>query len=316
MEADAPIGRLAPSPTGVLHLGNARSFLLAWLDLRRRGGLVHLRIEDIDGPRVRAGAAEEALEDLAWLGLDWDSEPVLQSSFASAHEQALQHLRGRGEVYPCVCTRKDVEQAASAPHAGEEGPLYPGTCRGRWKNAAEAEAETGRAVCWRYRVPEAEMEVIDRVRGVVRCRPAEELGDFVVWKRDGQPAYQLAVVVDDAAAGVNSVMRGDDLLPSAFRQELLYASLDAATPEWAHLPLVVGEDGRRLAKRHGDTSLRRFRESGVSAETLVGWLAQISGLRLTDAACRASDLVEDFDLARLPAAAVVWRGYPCPADGQ
>lgn len=316
MKADAPVGRLAPSPTGVLHLGNARSFLLAWLDLRQRGGAVHLRVEDIDGPRVRVGATEDALEDLAWLGLDWDSGPIMQSSFASVHERALERLHARGEAYPCVCTRKDVEQAASAPHAGEEGPLYPGTCRGRWRDAAEAEAETGRVVAWRYQVQEDEIELVDRVRGAVRCRPSEELGDFVIWKRDGQPAYQLAVVVDDAAAGVDSVMRGDDLLPSAFRQELLYASLDAPAPEWAHLPLVVGEDGRRLAKRHGDTSLRRFRESGVSAEALVGWLAKVSGLRPTGAACRASELVDDFDLAKLPAAAVVWRGYPCPADGE
>lgn len=307
---------MAPSPTGVLHLGNARSFLLAWLDVRRRGGVVLLRIEDIDGPRVRSGATEAALEDLTWLGLDWDHGPVLQSGFSAQHEAALQRLHARGEVYPCVCTRRDVEQAASAPHAGEEGPIYPGTCRGRWKDAAEAEAETGRPACWRYRVPDGEVALSDRVRGKLRFRPTEELGDFVVWKRDGQAAYQLAVVVDDAAAGVDTVMRGDDLLPSAARQKLLYASLDAPAPEWAHLPLVVGEDGRRLAKRHGDTSLRRFRESGVSAETLVGWLAHVSGLRASDSSCRASELVDDFDLGRLPAAAVVWRGYPCPADGK
>ena len=311
----APVGRLAPSPTGVLHLGNARSFLLAWLDLRSRGGTVLLRIEDLDGPRVRGGAAEQVLEDLRWLGLDWDGEPLLQSSRAGAHAVALQRLAARGLAYPCTCTRADIERAASAPHAGEEGPVYPGTCLGRWTDAAEAEAATGRTPAWRFRVPDQEEVVRDRVAGERRYRVAEELGDFVIHKRDGQAAYQLAVVVDDAAAGVDSVLRGDDLLPSAARQQLLYRALEAVAPEWAHVPLVVGEDGRRLAKRHGDTSLQAFRDGGVSAEALVGWLAVTAGLREKAEPCAAAELVSDFSLDRLPRAATVWRGYPCPADG-
>ena len=311
----APVGRLAPSPTGVLHLGNARSFLLAWLDLRSRGGRVLLRIEDIDGPRIRAGAAEEALEDLRWLGLDWDGEPLLQSSRACAHDAALEQLRARGAVYPCSCTRGDVEQAASAPHVGEEGPVYPGTCVGRWSSAEEAQAATGRAPSWRFRVPEEEVVVCDRVAGERRWHAVRELGDFVVRKRDGQAAYQLAVVVDDAAAGVDCVLRGDDLLPSAARQQLLYRALGAPEPSWAHVPLVVGADGRRLAKRHGDTSLRHFRESGVAAEELVGWLAGASGLRPDARPCPAAALVEGFTLDALPRDPLVWRGYPWPADG-
>lgn len=316
MAPEPPRGRLAPSPTGVLHLGNARSFLLAWLDLRRRGGTVRMRIEDLDGPRVREGAAAAALEDLRWLGLDWDGEPELQSAFAARHRAALERLHAAGEVYPCVCTRGDVAAAASAPHAGEEGPLYPGTCRGRYADADAARAASGVEPCWRYAVPDEELAVVDRVHGSYRRNPAGELGDFVVWKRDGQAAYQLAVVVDDAAVGIDSVMRGDDLLPSALRQALLYRSLGLPEPEWAHLPLVVGADGRRLAKRHGDTSLRRFRDSGVAAEALVGWLAQVSGLRADAAPCRPHELVAEFDLARLPRTPVVWRGYPCPADGE
>jgi glutamyl-tRNA synthetase len=310
-----PVGRLAPSPTGVLHLGNARSFLLAWLDLRSRGGTVLMRIEDLDGPRVRAGAAEQALEDLQWLGLDWDGEPLLQSSRADAHAVALQRLAARGSAYPCTCTRADIERAASAPHAGEEGPVYPGTCIGRWADAAEAEAVTGRAPAWRFRVPDEEVVVRDRVAGECRFRVAEELGDFVIRKRDGQAAYQLAVVVDDAATGVDSVLRGDDLLPSAARQQLLYRELEAVAPEWAHVPLVVGEDGRRLAKRHGDTSLKAYRDGGVPAETLVGWLAASAGLRDDATPCAAAELVSSFSLEGLPRAATVWRGYPCPADG-
>jgi len=310
---ERPRGRLAPSPTGVLHLGNARSFLLAWLDLRSRGGELLLRIEDLDGPRVRAGAEAQALEDLRWLGLDWDGEPVRQSERAREYENALQQLATAGLAYPCTCTRRDVELAASAPHAGEEGPIYPGTCFGRWRDAAEAEAATGRAPCWRFCVPapgtpEASVAFEDRLRGGVACDAGDELGDFVIHKRDGQAAYQLAVVVDDAAQAVNEVVRGDDLLPSTARQLLLFRALGLQAPRYAHLPLVVGEDGRRLAKRHGDTSLRSFREQGVRPEVVVGWLAAVSGLQPLATPARPADFVNDFSLSRVPLSAVVWRG--------
>lgn len=308
-----PRGRLAPSPTGVLHLGNARSFLLAWLDVRSRGGELLLRIEDLDGPRVRAGAEAEALYDLRWLGLDWDGEPVRQSERGFLYDAALARLAAEGLAYPCTCTRRDVDLAASAPHAGDEGALYPGTCVGRWTDAAVAEAATGRAPCWRFRAPEAGdprgiVVFEDRVRGVVRYDAAAELGDFVIRKRDGEAAYQLAVVVDDAAQAVTEVVRGDDLLPSAARQLLLFRALGADAPRYAHLPLVIGEDGRRLAKRHGDTSLRRFREEGVAAARIIGWLAAVSGLRPDAAPLAPSDLVNDFSLARVPRSAVVWTG--------
>ncbi len=302
-------GRLAPSPTGVLHLGNARSFLLAWLDLRSRGGEVLLRVEDLDGPRVRAGAAEASLEDLTWLGLDWDAGPVFQTPRLAEYAAALARLAAAGLAYPCVCTRKDVERAASAPHPGEEGPVYPGTCRGRFPDAAAARAASGREPCWRFAVPAGREVVLeDRFAGPQRWRVDRELGDFVIQKRDGEPAYQLAVVVDDAGQGVDEVLRGDDLLPSAARQLLLYEALGLPTPRFAHVPLVVGADGRRLAKRHGDTTVRRFREEGVPAERVVGWLAASSGLAPAGASCPPAALVEGFRLDRVPREPVVWRG--------
>lgn len=306
-------GRLAPSPTGVLHLGNARSFLLAWLDLRSRGGEVLLRIEDLDGPRVKAGAEAAAIEDLQWLGLDWDGAPVRQSERGALYEAALQRLAEQDLAYPCSCTRRDVELAASAPHPGEDGPIYPGTCRGRWASAAAARTATGRAPCWRLRVPEpgaaeGAIRFIDRVRGPVRADAGAELGDFVISKSSGSAAYQLAVVVDDAQQVVTEVLRGDDLLLSAARQLLLYRALRLPAPRFAHVPLILGPDGLRLAKRHGDTSLRHFRDAGLRPEQIVGWLAGVSGLRPDAAPCSARELVAGFDLARVPRSALSWSG--------
>ena len=274
----APSTRLAPSPTGALHLGNARSFLLTWLRGRALGARVLLRVEDLDGPRTRKGAVEQALEDLRWLGLDWDGEPLYQSTRGLAYEAALDTLRNAGAVYPCVCTRSEIERARSAPNEGDAGPAYPGTCRGRFADAAAAEAEAGKAPAWRFRVPERELRYLDEVRGEERATPASSEGDFVVAKKSGEAAYQLAVVVDDAFQGVDLVIRGDDLVPSTFCQLLLYEALDLPPPSFAHLPLVRGACGRRLAKRHGDTRLASYREAGVSAERVLGLLAAWSGL--------------------------------------
>ena len=288
------VGRLAPSPTGVLHLGNARTFLLAWLSVRARGGTLLLRIEDIDGPRVKAGAAEQTIEDLQWLGLDWDGEVFVQSRRRMLYRAAAQQLCDLGLAYPCVCTRKEVDEAASAPHeANVDGPMYPGTCRGRFRSLDDARAQTGRAAALRFKVDVDAVPFVDGFRGpqqgVVR-------GDFVVQKRDGDPAYQLAVVVDDAAQEVNEVLRADDLLPSTPRQLLLYRALGLTEPSFVHVPLVVGHDGLRLAKRHGDTSLRHFRRCGVAAEQVVGYLAKLCGLRADASPCAVGELVEGFDL--------------------
>lgn len=293
------VGRLAPSPTGVLHLGNARTFLLAWLSARARGGTLLLRVEDIDGPRVKAGAIEQTLEDLQWLGLDWDGEPLLQTARREHHRAAAQQLVDGGLAYPCVCTRREIDEAASAPHEGDvaDGPVYPGTCRGRFASCEEAEAKTGRTAALRFRVDVDEVPFVDEFCG---AQQGKIRGDFVVQKRDGNAAYQLAVVVDDAAQGVGEVLRADDLLPSTPRQLLLQRALGFATPRYLHVPLLVGVDGLRLAKRHGDTSLRFFREQGVSATDLCGYLAVLSGLRSRRGPCRPCDLLDGFELAKVP----------------
>ncbi|MEZ6184969.1 MAG: tRNA glutamyl-Q(34) synthetase GluQRS [Planctomycetota bacterium] len=273
-----PRTRLAPSPTGALHLGNARSFLLTWLWARSRGAEVVLRVEDLDGPRTKQGAVEEALEDLAWLGLDHDGAPLYQSQRGPAYDAALAELAARGLAYPCVCTRSEIAQAQSAPNEGDEGPRYPGTCRGRFASAAAAREATGRDPAWRLWVEPGEVAFEDGVRGRVVLDPARDGGDFVIAKKDGQAAYQLAVVVDDAWQGISDVIRGDDLVPSTARQLLVYRALGLAEPRFAHLPLVRGADGRRLAKRHGDTRLSHYRERGVPPERIVGLLAARSGL--------------------------------------
>ena len=262
--------RLAPSPTGALHLGNARTFLVNWLLARQNGWRVALRIEDIDGPRIKPGAARQLIEDLGWLGLDWDGEPVYQSRRRGLYEEALCRLLGSGRAYPCTCSRREVEAAASAPHAedGAAAAVYPGTCRGRHASLEAARSSASRAAAVRFRVPEGTVEVADGFAGPRSFDLPKDLGDFVIAKADGTPAYQLAVVVDDAAMEVTDVVRGDDLLDSAPRQRLLYDALGLAerVPTYYHLPLVTGPDGRRLAKRHGDTRLSHYRGCGVAVD--------------------------------------------------
>jgi glutamyl-tRNA synthetase len=298
------IGRLAPSPTGAQHVGNARTYLIAWLSARSRGGRVVLRIEDIDSPRIKAGAVEQACDDLRWLGLDWDGEPLVQTQRLEAYRSAREDLRRQELVYPCTCTRTDVERAASAPHLEHEGPIYPGTCAGR--HSADAEVLGDRPYSWRFRLPQCTPSFIDAIRGKVAVDLHDLGGDFVVWKaawRPGEestPAYQLAVVVDDAEQGVTEVIRGDDLVPSTPRQLLLYDALGLRPPTFAHVPLVVGPDGRRLAKRHGDTRLASVRESGVPPEALVGLLAWSCGWLDRIEPIGARELVPRFSLGPIP----------------
>src|SRR3954471_18483611 len=190
--------RLAPSPTGALHLGNARTFLLNWLLARQNGWRFLLRVEDLDGPRVKAGADRKAIEDLRWLGIDWDEGPVYQSARLDIYAAAIERLIASGRAYPCICSRREVEVAASAPHAEDGAAVYPGTCRGRFRSVAEARAASGREPAIRFRVPDGVVEWRDELRGTMQCDVARELGDFVIMKADGTAAYQLAVVVDDA----------------------------------------------------------------------------------------------------------------------
>lgn len=297
------ITRLAPSPTGALHLGNARTFLVNWLMARKSGWRIMLRIEDIDGPRIKPGAADGLIHDLQWLGLDWDNGPVYQSDRKSFYDSALEQLRAAGKTYPCVCSRKEVEAAASAPHAEDGSTAYPGTCRGRFADAGAATLSAGRAPAIRFAVDDKErVEFVDRYSGPHSFDVAKQSGDFVIAKADGTPAYQLAVVVDDAAMNVTDVVRGDDLLDSTPRQILLYRALGIAdkVPNYFHLPLVVGTDGRRLAKRHGDTRLASYRAAGVSAGRVVALLARWCGLQGVGAEVQPCDLIDSFDLKMIP----------------
>ena len=265
-----------------------------------------LRIEDLDSPRVKSWAAEQAIEDLRWLGLDWDEgpdfggahSPYVQTERLDQYRHAFELLRATDRVYPCTCSRADVLAAASAPHAGEEGPVYPGTCATRSAIAAKGLGE--QRYSWRFRASNTEHHLEDAFAGDVQMNVVQQLGDFVIGKEDGTPAYQLAVVLDDHAMGVTEVLRGDDLLPSAFRQIELYKFFGWQPPTFAHVPLVVGPDGRRLAKRHGDTRLSTLRARGVRAEDLLGLLAHSCGLRETAKPTTARELLTDFNLAKLP----------------
>lgn len=294
----APVGRLAPSPTGAQHVGNARTYLIAWLSARSKNGRVVLRIEDIDSPRIKAGAAEQALDDLRWLGLDWDGKPLVQTQRLPAYVQSLKRLQLHERVYPCTCSRSDIELAASAPHLEHEGPVYPGTCSSR--QAADAATIVDCPYAWRFRLKGESPSFDDAFRGLTFVDLHETGGDFVVWKSSGTPAYQLAVVVDDAFQDVTEVIRGDDLIPSTPRQLMLYEALGLLAPRFAHVPLVVGPDGRRLAKRHGDTRLASLRTKGVRAADLIGLLAYSCGWIDRIAPVSVNEILPLFRLASIP----------------
>jgi glutamyl-tRNA synthetase len=288
-------GRLAPSPTGGLHLGVARTALVAWLRARKANGVLVMRIEDIDTPRVVAGSAESIMEDLRWLGLDWDEgpdrggphAPYLQSQRTAAYADALERLRARDALYPCTCSRKDIASVASAPH-GDLGPIYPGTCR---SGAIRAD----RPVALRFKHRETP-QFCDLLHGPY---PDPLVDDFVLRRSDGVFAYQLAVVVDDIAMQISEVVRGDDLLSSTPRQLALYEALGAEPPRFLHVPLLLGPDGRRLSKRHQAPSIAEYRAAGVSAAGIVGWLAQSLGLVETAEPLQPRELIAHFELERL-----------------
>lgn len=292
------IGRLAPSPTGGLHLGHARTFLLAWLSARAAGGRVLLRIEDLDATRSRPEAVAGARADLAWLGLDHDGDPVVQSSRGPAYQTALDILKRAERVYPCTCSRADLARAVAAPHADEEGPIYPGTCSHR--RSVDADSLGDRPYAWRFRVPEGDVQWLDLLKGVTAIDPGRTSGDFIVARSHDVFAYQLAVVVDDAAMGVNEVIRGDDLVPSTPRQLLLYNALGMNPPRFGHIPLVLDDDGRRLAKRDGAIKLATLRERGVDPRFLIGLLAQSLGQIEPARPCVPSDLIATFRLDQVP----------------
>lgn len=302
-----PRTRLAPSPTGALHLGNARSFLANWALARQQGWEVVLRVEDLDGPRVKVGASEEAIDVLQWLGVDWDAGPFTQRSDLAPYRAALERLAAHGDIYPCRCTRKEIEAASlSAPHGDEHELSYPGTCRPETPVPLPPEALDQQGVAWRLRVPAGTTTFVDRVAGQHAHDVAATTGDFLVATKEGLPSYQLAVVVDDARQGIDRIVRGDDLLGSTHRQLLLQQRLGIAPqPEYCHLPLVIGEDGRRLAKRHGDSRLSHYRALGATPERIIGLLAEWCGLGPRREQS-AAEFLAAFDLAKLPRDPIVF----------
>jgi len=279
-------GRLAPSPTGYLHLGHARTFWAAQERAQANGGTLVLRNEDIDATRFKLEFVGAMIEDLRWFGFDWQEGPDCGGPFAPYNQSerfhlyrdALETLRADGFIYPCTCSRKDIRDAASAPNAEHEEPIYPGTCRpkgDKWQVASGTNrppalvSPVPRHVSLRFRIPDGEaVSFIDKNFGPRQYVAGRDFGDFVVWRHDGVPAYQLACVVDDAAMRITEVVRGADLLLSTARQILLYRALRLKPPEFFHCPLMEDKTGRRLAKRHDALSLRALRASGIAPDLL------------------------------------------------
>lgn len=323
--AGPPRGRWAPSPTGPLHLGSARTALVAWLSVRSRRGALVWRIEDLDPPRTVAGAAEAQLADLAWLGLDWDEGPrpdgphgtgasevgggetgphgpYRQSLRGDHYRRALERLHAAGRLFPCRRSRKDLEGLASAPHGDGGTPPYPRSLRPErlephWFERLALAERPDAAI--RFRVDPEPVRFIDRLRGEVEERVAETVGDFVLCRRDGLWAYQLAVVVDDLAMGIDEVVRGADLLASTGRQIQLARALGGPPPAYAHLPLVLNAGGEKLSKRDGGATLAELRAAGVPPERVVGWLAFTLGLLDLPRPVRPRELLPHFAWGRL-----------------
>ena len=288
-------GRFAPSPTGRLHLGNARTALLSWLDVRARGGAYVMRVEDLDPQRSKPEHEVAQLADLRWLGLDWDEGPDVGGAFGPYRQSAC-HDRYADALatlptFGCTCTRRELRESSLAPHGHE--PVYPGTCR-------LGPSHPGRPAARRWIVPQGVTRVVDRVCGPLEQDVAVEVGDFVLRRGDGAWAYQLAVVIDDAAMGITDVLRGQDLLWSTPRQVALQQALGLSTPRYAHVPLMLGPDGEKLGKRDGAPDLTALRTSGADPQQVVADLARSCGLvgegirRVTPRA-----LVADFALERV-----------------
>ena len=277
------IGRFAPSPSGRMHLGNVFSAMLAWLSIRSCGGRLVLRIEDLDPDRCRPAYADTLKRDLEWLGLTWDTEQTPQSRRSEAYREMFSRLEEQGLIYPCYCSRTELH-AASAPHASDGTVLYAGTCRNL--TPSERAAKT-KAPCWRVRVPDEDVSFTDGVQGEYTQNLAHGCGDFILRRADGVYAYQLAVVTDDAEAGVTQVVRGSDLLSSTPRQIWL------PEPDYYHVPLLVAPDGRRLSKRERDLDMGALRER-YTPETLLGLLAHACGLLSHSEAVRADELAKEF----------------------
>jgi glutamyl-tRNA synthetase len=282
-------GRIAPSPTGYLHLGHARTFWIAQERAQAAGGVLVFRNEDLDRDRCRPQFVAAMYEDLHWFGIEWqegpdiDSQPgggpygpYVQSERLSFYLAAWEKLRDGGHIFPCTCSRKELAQALTAPHEDNDEPLYPGTCRERKLDAVEFDDPAG--VNWRFRVPDGEtVEFVDQRMGTQQYVAGQDFGDFLIWRRDDIPSYQLAVVVDDAEMQISEVVRGADLLKSSARQILLQRALGFPTPDYFHCALMRDANGERLAKRHDALSLRALRESGATpAELRQSWSNELT----------------------------------------
>jgi glutamyl-tRNA synthetase len=293
-------GRYAPSPTGPLHLGNLRTALVAWLFARSSGSRFVVRMEDLDRATSSRAHERAQLDELGAIGIDWDGEVVRQSDRFEVHRAAIAQLTAAGLTYPCYCTRREIREAASAPH-GDDGQTadaaYPGTCRDLSAAARAGREAAGRRPALRLRVdPDVVVTFDDVIRGT--CRGAVD--DVVLCRNDGVPAYNLAVVVDDAAQGIDEVVRGDDLVASTPRQIHIAQLLDMPVPRYAHIPLVLGSDGVRLAKRHGAVTLEQLAATGVDAKAVRAELAHSLGLCDPGEAVTMAQLTLRFDPAKLP----------------
>lgn len=291
-------GRFAPSPSGELHLGNLRTAAIAWLTARAEGGRFVLRVEDLDRERSRPEHERSQLADLAAIGLDWDDEVLRQSERFDLYEAAIERLRGDGLVYDCYCTRREIraeiEGAPSAPHVPPGS--YPGTCRDLDPGRADDLRAGGREPALRLRTEGQRIEFIDRLAGV----SGGVVDDFVLRRNDGTPAYNLAVVVDDAAQSISQVVRGDDLLDSTPRQVLLQRLLACPVPEYLHVPLVVDKTGGRLAKRDGGVTISGLRAAGAPVSAVISWIGRSLDLAGVGESVTLEDLVSRFDPDRIP----------------
>ena len=289
-----PVGRFAPTPSGRMHLGNVFAALIAWLSVRSRDGEMVLRMEDLDTQRTSAEFAETLRDDLRWLGLTWDRETPAQSQRSAVYDKYFEILREKGLLYPCYCTRSQLH-SVNAPHLSDGTYVYPGTCR----NLTEGErAAFHRAPAWRVVVPDRVWTVEDRIQGTYRCNLATECGDMVVRRADGVYVYQLAVTVDDGEAGVTEVVRGMDLLSSAPRQMYLQELFGFAHPEYAHVPMLLAPDGRRLSKRDRDLDLGILRQR-LTREGLLGVLAFAAGLIDQEVSVSLKELTKEFSWKKL-----------------
>ncbi len=301
-------GRFAPSPSGRMHLGNVFSALLAWLSARSQDGEFLLRLEDLDERCQNPGASARLCEDLQWLGLTWDGDPMVQTSRTGVYEKALEVIGKRAQLYPCFCSRADLH-AASAPHASDGTPIYAGTCRGLTTEEV-MERSRNRKPALRVAVPYETVSFDDIHCGHVEQNLARECGDFVLRRSDGVFAYQLVVVVDDAALGIDEVVRGDDLLSSTPRQIWLQKLLGLPTPAYAHHPLLLAADGRRLSKREHDCDMGWIREHADSPEAVIGQLAAWAGLIMKPEPVAAEELVEEFNWSRVRKDPVILTAIP------